>query len=65
MASRLMGLDRLTLANALALQRAGITPLVVRHGAISAAKSVANALVAQNACRRRSSNMASWPARPD
>ena len=49
MAARLMGLDRLTLANALALSGARApTPLVVRHGAISAAKSVANALVAQN-----------------
>jgi len=50
MAARLMGLDRRTLANALALSGARApTPLVVRHGAISAAKSVANALVAQNA----------------
>jgi 2-methylcitrate dehydratase len=50
MAARLMGLDRLTLANALALSGARApTPLVVRHGAISAAKSVANALVAQSA----------------
>jgi 2-methylcitrate dehydratase len=49
MAARLMGLDRLALANALALSGArSPTPLVVRHGAISAAKSVANALVAQN-----------------
>jgi 2-methylcitrate dehydratase len=49
MAARLMGLDRLTLANALALSGARApTPLVVRHGAISAAKSVGNALVAQN-----------------
>ncbi len=49
MAARLLGLDRLTLANALALSGARApTPLVVRHGAISAAKSVANALVAQN-----------------
>jgi 2-methylcitrate dehydratase len=49
MAARLMGLDRLTLANALALSGArSPTPLVVRHGAISAAKSVGNALVAQN-----------------
>ncbi len=49
MAARLMGLDRRTLANALALSGARApTPLVVRHGAISAAKSVANALVAQN-----------------
>lgn len=50
MAARLMRLNRLTLANALALSGARApTPLVVRHGAISAAKSVANALVAQNA----------------
>ncbi len=50
MAARLMGLDRVALANALALSGARApTPLVVRHGAISAAKSVANALVAQNA----------------
>jgi 2-methylcitrate dehydratase len=49
MAARLMGLDRLALANALALSGARApTPLVVRHGAISAAKSVANALVAQS-----------------
>jgi 2-methylcitrate dehydratase len=50
MAARLMKLDHLALANALALSGARApTPLVVRHGAISAAKSVANALVAQNA----------------
>ena len=49
MAGRLMGLNALQLANALALSGArAATPLVVRHGAISAAKSVANALVAQN-----------------
>ena len=49
-AARLMGLDRVALANAIALSGARApTPLVVRHGAISAAKSVANALVAQNA----------------
>jgi len=49
MAARLLGLDRIQLANALALSGARApTPLVVRHGAISAAKSVANALVAQN-----------------
>jgi 2-methylcitrate dehydratase len=49
MAARLIGLDRLALANALALSGARApTPLVVRHGAISAAKSVGNALVAQN-----------------
>jgi 2-methylcitrate dehydratase len=50
MAARLLGFDRTTLANALALSGARApTPLVVRHGAISAAKSVANALVAQSA----------------
>jgi 2-methylcitrate dehydratase len=50
MAARLVGLDRLALAHALALSGARApTPLVVRHGAISAAKSVANALVAQSA----------------
>jgi 2-methylcitrate dehydratase len=49
MAARLMRLDRMTLANAMALSGARApTPLVVRHGAISAAKSVANALIAQN-----------------
>jgi 2-methylcitrate dehydratase len=49
MAARLMKLDRVMLANALALSGARApTPLVVRHGAISAAKSVANALIAQN-----------------
>src|SRR5262245_5133928 len=50
MAARLLGLDRVALANAIALSGARApTPLVVRHGAISAAKSVANALLAQNA----------------
>jgi 2-methylcitrate dehydratase len=49
MAGRLMGLDARTLAHALALSGARApTPLAVRHGDISAAKSVANALVAQN-----------------
>lgn len=49
MAARLMGLDRRALAHALALSGARApTPLVVRHGAISAAKSIANALVAQS-----------------
>jgi len=49
MAARLMGLDRLTLANAMALSGVRApTPLVVRHGAMSAAKSIANALIAQN-----------------
>jgi 2-methylcitrate dehydratase len=49
MAGRLMGLDRVQLANALALSGArAVTPLAVRHGEISAAKSIANALVAQS-----------------
>jgi len=48
-AGRLMGLDEQRLAQALALSGARApTPLAVRHGAISAAKSFANALVAQN-----------------
>jgi 2-methylcitrate dehydratase len=48
-AGRLMGLDPVRLAHALALSGArAATPLAVRHGAISAAKSFANALVAQN-----------------
>jgi 2-methylcitrate dehydratase len=49
MAGRLMGLDAQRLAHALALSGArSPTPLAVRHGAISAAKSLSNALVAQN-----------------
>lgn len=49
MAGRLMGLTAPQIANALALSAArSPTPLAVRHGAISAAKSFANALVAQN-----------------
>jgi 2-methylcitrate dehydratase len=49
MAGRLMGLDQQRLAHALALSGARApTPLAVRHGAISAAKSFANALVSQN-----------------
>jgi 2-methylcitrate dehydratase len=48
-AARLMRLDPATFAHALALSGArSPTPLAVRHGAISAAKSFANALVAQN-----------------
>jgi 2-methylcitrate dehydratase len=48
-AGRLMGLDAQRLAHGLALSGARApTPLAVRHGAISAAKSFANALVAQN-----------------
>jgi 2-methylcitrate dehydratase len=49
MAGRLMRLPPRQLAHALALSAArSPTPLAVRHGAISAAKSLANALVAQN-----------------
>ena len=49
MAGRLMGLDVSQLGQALALSGArAITPLAVRHGDISGAKNVANALVAQN-----------------
>jgi 2-methylcitrate dehydratase len=49
MAGRLMGLGARELGQALALSGArSITPLAVRQGDISAAKSVANALVAQN-----------------
>jgi 2-methylcitrate dehydratase len=49
MAGRLMGLDLNQLGHALALSGArAITPLAVRHGDISGAKNVANALVAQN-----------------
>ena len=48
-AGRLVGLGAGPLAQALALSGArAITPLAVRQGDISAAKSVANALVAQN-----------------
>jgi 2-methylcitrate dehydratase len=48
-AGRLMGLDKTQLAHALALSGArAATPLVVRQGDISAAKSVSNALVAQS-----------------
>jgi 2-methylcitrate dehydratase len=48
-AGRLLRLDPRRLAHALALSGArSPTPLAVRHGAISAAKSIANALVAQN-----------------
>jgi 2-methylcitrate dehydratase len=49
MAGRLMGLSHPQLAQALALSGArAVTPAAVRQGDISAAKSVANALVAQN-----------------
>jgi 2-methylcitrate dehydratase len=49
MAGRLMGLGEDKLANAIALSGARApTPAAVREGNISAAKSIANALVAQN-----------------
>jgi 2-methylcitrate dehydratase len=49
MAGRLMGLDRHRLAHAIALSGArAATSTAVRFGDISAAKSIANALVAQN-----------------
>jgi len=49
MAGRLMGLDRHHLAHAIALSGArSATSTAVRFGDISAAKSIANALVAQN-----------------
>jgi 2-methylcitrate dehydratase len=50
MAARLMGMDAQRLAHALALSGArAATPALVRHGGISAAKSIANAMVAQSA----------------
>lgn len=50
MAGRLMHLDRVTLAHAIALSVArAATSAAVRTGDMSAAKSLANALVAQNA----------------
>ena len=49
MAGRLLGLDNRQLAHALALSLArAATPAIVRSGHISAAKSIANALVAQS-----------------
>lgn len=49
MAGRLMGLDEEKLAHAIALSAARApTPVAVREGGISAAKSIANALIAQN-----------------
>ena len=49
MAGRLMGLDADQMAHALALSGArAATPGIVRHGGISAAKSIANALVAES-----------------
>lgn len=50
MAGRLMGLDATRLAHAIALSATRTaTPAVVRHGGLSAAKSIANAMVAQSA----------------
>lgn len=49
MAGRLLGLDKEKLAHAIALGAARApTPVGVREGAISAAKSIANALIAQS-----------------
>jgi 2-methylcitrate dehydratase len=49
MAGRLIGLDQQKLAHAIALGAARApTPVGVREGGISAAKSIANALIAQN-----------------
>jgi len=49
MAGRLLGLDKDKLAHAIALGAARApTPVAVREGAISAAKSIANALIAQS-----------------
>jgi len=49
MAGRLLGLDETKLAHAIALGAARApTPVAVREGAISAAKSIANALIAQS-----------------
>jgi 2-methylcitrate dehydratase len=49
MAGRLLGLDKDKLAHAIALGAARApTPIAVREGAISAAKSIANALIAQS-----------------
>jgi 2-methylcitrate dehydratase len=49
MAGRLLGLDEEKLAHAIALSAARApTPVAVREGGISAAKSIANALIAQN-----------------
>ena len=50
MAGQLLGLDAAKLAQAIALGAARApTPVAVREGAISAAKSIANALIAQEA----------------
>jgi 2-methylcitrate dehydratase len=49
MAGRLLGLDQHKVAHAIALSAARApTPVGVREGGISAAKSIANALIAQN-----------------
>jgi len=49
MAGRLFGLDKEKLAHAIAISAARApTPVAVREGAISAAKSIANALIAQS-----------------
>jgi 2-methylcitrate dehydratase len=49
MAGRLLGLDEEKLAHAIALSAAHApTPVAVREGGISAAKSIANALIAQS-----------------
>jgi 2-methylcitrate dehydratase len=49
MAGKLLGLDQIRLAHAIALSAARApTPVGVREGGISAAKSIANALIAQN-----------------
>jgi 2-methylcitrate dehydratase len=49
MSGRLLGLDQRKLAHAIALGAARApTPVAVREGAISAAKSIANALIAQS-----------------
>jgi len=49
MAGRVLGLDEEKLAHAIALSAARApTPVAVREGDISAAKSIANALIAQN-----------------
>ncbi|HTV37256.1 MAG TPA: MmgE/PrpD family protein [Xanthobacteraceae bacterium] len=48
-AGRLIGIDRQRLGHAIALSAARApTPVAVREGGISAAKSIANALIAQN-----------------
>ena len=64
MAGRLMGLDRGRLAHAIALSAArAATSTAVHFGDISAAKSIANALVAQNGVQRRYWRSAASPGR--